>query len=405
MNADWEKDYPLLSDLSEKDLDDNSSLQKMLRLIGENKRVIDFGCATGYFSRLLCERGCEVIGVEVNPKAAKVAENYCNQVIIADLDFVSLNEILLEKISSEKFDVAVFGDVLEHLRNPWKVLKETQSLLKPEGYVIASIPNIAHGAIRLALLQGNFQYQPLGILDNTHLRFFTRKTVEQLFEDTGYLIDVIEPTKLPIYSNSNLIPAIEKHNFDKNITQEIEQDEDADTLQFVIRAYPVSLENKYANLSKQYREAVKKLIYYETEFDNLRVELEQSKNQFENKNSEFEQVMTQLQHTEKQLKEEKDYSYETKQELEKVKNKFGDNQVELEKTQIQLKQKQLQLDQHKNQLQQIQKQWEDNQIKLQQAHEGWEHCQQIIQAMETSKFWKLRETWFKLKRYLSLKVN
>lgn len=405
MNADWEKDYPLLSDLLEKDLDDNSSLKKMLCLVGENKRVIDFGCATGYFARLLYERGCEVTGVEVNPKAAKVAENYCKEVIVADLDFVSLNEILLEQTSSEKFDVAIFGDVLEHLRNPWKVLEETRKLLKPQGYVIASIPNIAHGAIRLALLQGNFQYQPLGILDNTHLRFFTRQTVEHLFVNTEYLIDTIESTKLPIYSNSDLIPAIEKQKFDNNITQEIEQDEDADTLQFVIRAYPLSLENKCANLSKQYAEAVKKLSNYENEFDNLQIELQQSKIQLENKNFEFEEVITRFNHTEKQLKEEKNNLHKTKQQLEKVKNKLADNQVELEKTQIQLKQEQLQLDQQKNQLQQIQQQWEDNQTQLQQAHGGWEHCQQIIKAMETSKFWKLREAWFKFKHSLGLKLK
>jgi len=405
MNADWEKDYPLLSDLLEKDLDDNSSLKKMLCLVGENKRVIDFGCATGYFARLLYERGCEVTGVEVNPKAAKVAENYCKEVIVADLDFVSLNELLLEQTSSEKFDIAIFGDVLEHLRNPWKVLEETRKLLKPQGYVIASIPNIAHGAIRLALLQGNFQYQPLGILDNTHLRFFTRQTVEHLFVNTGYLIDTIEPTKLPIYSNSDLIPAVEKQKFDNNITQEIEQDEDADTLQFVIRAYPQSLENKYANLSKQYGEAVKKLSDYETQFDNLRIELQQSKTQLENKNADFDKAAAQLQQTKTILKQEQKNLHNTKEELQQVKNKFEDYQVELEKTQIQLKQKQSQLEQQKNQLQQVQQQWEDNQIKLQEAHGGWEHCQQIIKAMETSKFWKLRGAWLKFKHSLGLKVE
>ena len=405
MNADWEKDYPLLSDLSEKDLDENSSLKKMLCLIEEDKRVIDFGCATGNFARLLCERGCEVTGVELNSKAANVAQKYCKEVIVADLDFISLNEHFSEQISDEKFDVAIFGDVLEHLRNPWKVLEETRKLLKPQGYVIASIPNIAHGAIRLALLQGNFQYQPLGILDNTHLRFFTRKTVEHLFEDTGYLIDAIESTKLPIYSSSDLIPAIEKHNFDTNITQEIEQDKDADTLQFVVRAYPLSLKNQCANLLKQYREAVKNLSDYETELDNLRLEIQQSNIQLENKNADFEKAMTLLQHTENELKEEQNNLYQVEVEFQKVKNELEDNQVELEKTQIQLKQEQSQFDQQKNQLQQIQQQWEDNQIQLQQAHGGWEYCQQIIRAMETSKFWKLREAWFKFKHYFALKVK
>ncbi len=405
MNADLEKDYPSLVNLSEIDLDDNSSLKKMLCLIGENKRVIDFGCATGYFARLLTNRGCEVIGVEVNPKAAKVAKKYCDKVIVADLDFVSLNDILSKHILDKKFDVAVFGDVLEHLRNPWKVLEETRNILELQGYVVASIPNIAHGAIRLALLQGNFEYKQLGILDNTHLRFFTRKTVEELFEDSGYLIDAIAPTKLPIYSNSELIPAIEKNNFDKNITYEIEQDEDADTLQFVIRAYPITLESKYTALHKQYFEVVEQLKKSETQLNNLRIELQESKFQFQAKHTEFERSQTQLHQTKIQLEDAEVQLQQTQVDFKEVQNQFQHNQRKLEETQNQLKRKQSELQQEQIQLQQIQQQWEDNQIKLQQAHAGWEHCQQIIQAMETSKFWKLRQSWFQFKHSVGLKAE
>ncbi len=128
LSDNWKKDYPSAQDITEEGLDENHSLKKMLRLVGENKRVIDFGCATGYFSQLLTRKGCRVTGIEINPDAAKVAELYCEQVIVADLDFVSVTEIL----PIHEFDVAVFGDVLEHLRNPWKMLEETQQLLKPE---------------------------------------------------------------------------------------------------------------------------------------------------------------------------------------------------------------------------------------------------------------------------------
>ncbi|MBF2014654.1 MAG: methyltransferase domain-containing protein [Rivularia sp. T60_A2020_040] len=389
MNCDREKDYPLLADLSETDLDDNSSLKKMLRLIGENKRVIDFGCATGYFARLLTNRGCEVIGVEVNSKAAKIAEQYCKQVIVADLDFVSLNDILSESILEEKFDIAVFGDILEHLRNPWKVLEETRNILNPQGYIIASIPNIAHGAIRLALLQGKFEYQPLGILDNTHLRFFTRKTVEQLFEDSGYIIDVIERTKLPIYSNSDLIPGVEKTHFDKNVTQEIEQDEDADTLQFVVRGYPVCLESKYAVLHKQYLEVNEQLRQSQIQQHNLQIELQESKIELQSTQTEFEKTQVQLKQTQAQLEKVQSQLQQTKIQVPEVENQLNSYRVKLKETQ--------------NQLQQIQQQWEDSQIKLQQAHSGWEHCQQIIKAMETSKFWKLRQRWFEIKNFVGLK--
>ncbi|MBV6623515.1 MAG: class I SAM-dependent methyltransferase [Rivularia sp. (in: Bacteria)] len=405
MSADWEKDYPALENFLEKDLDENSSLKKMLRLIGEQKRVVDFGCATGYFARLLNNRGCEVVGVEINSKAAKVARNYCEEVIIADLDFVSLDEIFSDKIAVEKFDVAVFGDILEHLRNPWQVLEETRKLLTPQGFVIASIPNIAHGAIRLALLQGNFEYKALGILDNTHLRFFTRKTVAQLFEESGYLVDVIEPTKLPIYANSDLIPIIDKNNFDINITNEIERDEDADTLQFVIRGYPVSLENKYSKLYKQYFEVVEELNNYRTQLDNLKVELHQSKSQLQVRNTEFEQNLTDLEQSQAQLQEEQNQLQQTQIQYQQLKNQLKKNRRKLEEAQNQFQQTQMQLEQQDLQLQQVQQHWQDNQIKLQEAHAAWEHCQQIIQAMETSKFWKLRTAWLNFKHYLFSKFE
>nr|WP_044292481.1 class I SAM-dependent methyltransferase [Rivularia sp. PCC 7116] len=405
MNADWEKDYPALENFLEKDLDENSSLKKMLRLIGKQKRVVDFGCATGYFARLLNNRGCEVVGVEINSKAAKVAQNYCEEVIVADLDFVSLDEILSDKIASEKFDVAVFGDILEHLRNPWKLLEETRKLLKPEGFVIASIPNIAHGAIRLALLEGNFEYKALGILDNTHLRFFTRKTVAQLFEDSGYLVDVIEPTKLPIYANSDLIPIIEKNNFDPNITNEIERDEDADTLQFVIRGYPISLENKYSKLYKQYLEVTEELNNYHTQLDNLQTDLQQSKLQLQVRNTEFEQNLTKLKQSQAKLQEEQNKLQQTQLQYQGVKNQLQETQRELEESQNQFQQAQTHLEQQENQLQQVQQYWQDNQLKLQEAHAGWEHCQQIIKAMETSKFWKLRTAWLNFKHSLGLKIK
>lgn len=366
MNTNWKKDYPLVSHLSEADLDENSSLKKMLSLVGENKRVIDFGCATGYFAELLTKRGCQVTGVEVNSKAAKVAEQYCEQVIVTDLDFVSLVEIL----PRQTFDVAVFGDVLEHLRNPWKVLEETRQLLKPEGYVVASIPNIAHGAIRLALLQGKFEYTELGILDSTHLRFFTCKTVAELFDSSGYFIDAMERTKLPIFSGSNWIPPIAQNSFDEKVVHEIEKDEEADTLQFVVRAFPLSLEGKYAALHQQYSQLVEQVEFSQTQLQEIHSELKRSQLQLQAK-------QTELEHSQAQLKQA---------------------QVETRNFASLLQQTQLEMTRSQSQLQQIQLLWEETQTKLQQAHAGWEHCQNMIKVMESSKFWKLRQAWFRLKR-------
>lgn len=279
--------------------------------------------------------------------------------VVADLDFVSLEEI----VPTHAFDVAVFGDILEHLRNPWRVLEATRQILKPEGYVVASIPNIAHGAIRLALLQGRFEYAQLGILDDTHLRFFTRQTVEHLFEQSGYCLEIIERTKLPIFAASPLIPAVNKADFSPEMVEQIEREPEANTLQFVVRAFPLTLEGKYAALEEKHSRTME--------------ELKRSQ-------AELESVQTQLSQTQQQL---------------------ARSQAQLLQTQTQLQQAQARWSETQTQYQQAQEEWGKTQTQLQQALQAWEESQNIIKAMETSKFWKLRKIWFKIKRVLGLKVD
>lgn len=370
MNNSKHKDYPLVLDLLEADLDENSSLKKMLRLVGDNKRVIDFGCATGYFGKLLSQRGCKVVGVEVNSQAAKIAEKYCDQVIVADLDFLALVDIL----PPQEFDVAVFGDVLEHLRNPWKVLAETRQLLKPEGYVVASIPNIAHGAIRLALLQGRFDYVELGVLDNTHLRFFTYKTVQELFVDSGYFIEAVERTKIPIFSGSTWIPSVDKDSFEPQVISNIQQDEDADTLQFVVMAFPLTLEGKYTCLEKQHSQLQKQLQESEIQLQQTQANLAGAEMDIKSREDELEKVYLELEKYQSQLKQ-------AQTELQHTEKQVAEYQSELEKIKLILQQ---------------------TQCNLQQAHQGWEYCQNLIHAMESSKFWQLRQAWFKLKQFVGL---
>ena len=403
MNNDWQKDYPSHQELNEKDLDDNSSLKKMLRLVGEGKRVIDFGCATGYFSQLLAKKGCTVTGVEINPEAAKFAEQYCEQVIVADLDFVSVTAIL----PKQAFDVAVFGDVLEHLRNPWKVVSEIRQLLKPEGYVVASIPNIAHGAIRLALLQGRFEYMDLGLLDNTHLRFFTRKSVEELFEGSGYFVETIERTKLPVISASTWVPRIDKNTFDPKIIEQIEQAAEADTFQFVVRAFPLSDNGKYAALKAQNAQLV--------------LELEQAQSQLHQSQTAWEQIQTQLHQTQVAWEQAQSQVHQTQAVLEQTQTQLHETQVAWEQAQSQLHETQVaweQIQSHNHhlqaelmqclekvsktqfQLQEKQTEIEQFQSQLQQTHTQAQQMQETIAAMQSSKFWKFRTFWFKLKKPL-----
>ncbi|MGB3683217.1 MAG: class I SAM-dependent methyltransferase, partial [Rubrobacteraceae bacterium] len=209
----------------------NSSQSLIVQLTGPGKRVLDVGTATGYVAKALVKRGCEVTGVEINPEAAEQAEEHCKRVIVGDIESMDL----AAELGDETFDVIVFGDLLEHLKEPLQTLERFKSFLNSEGYVISSIPNIAHGSVRLALLQGEFRYRTLGLLDDTHLRFFTLDSVKQLFADAGFLIDVLERTRLGIFATEI---EVDRDTVPEETLDRIRKDPEALTYQFVLTAYP-----------------------------------------------------------------------------------------------------------------------------------------------------------------------
>ena len=127
-------------------------------------------------------RSLSVVGVEPHPERAEHARREGLNVITGVYD-----EALAETIG--KFDCVLFADVLEHLVDPHDMLSKVKSSLTPDGRVLASIPNVAHWSVRLRLLIGNFDYKPTGIMDATHLRWFTRKSVRLLFEAAGYEVE------------------------------------------------------------------------------------------------------------------------------------------------------------------------------------------------------------------------
>jgi 2-polyprenyl-3-methyl-5-hydroxy-6-metoxy-1,4-benzoquinol methylase len=228
-----------------------SSHGYMLGMIGSGKRVLEFGCASGYMSELLARADCRVTGIEIDPKAAAEARNFCDEVIVADLDARPLVDLL----PATPFDVAVFGDVLEHLRDPWKMLDDTRAFLAPDGFAVLSVPNIAHGSVRLSLLRGNFDYTSEGLLDDTHLRFFTLKSLRELCLRAGYRIEAIERTKVPIFEAGHSHPNLDPADFDPAIVAAIAEDPDHDTLQFIIKAVPFDDRGKFDNAVDQYIEA------------------------------------------------------------------------------------------------------------------------------------------------------
>ncbi len=244
-----QKDYPAHTDIDESSLEPGSALAVMLGMVGERKRVLDLGCATGYLAKLLGKRQCDVVGIDKNAAAIEHARAFCTRALVADLDVTTLDEILGP---DERFDVIVFGDVLEHLRNPISVLQRAHDVLEDGGFVVVSVPNIAHGAIRLALLGGHFDYQELGILDDSHLRFFTAKTIDELLLEAGFNVEAMQRTTLPVFEASPLVPAVAREDYDPRIVAEIERDTESDSLQFVIKAKPITGEARYRAMSRRY---------------------------------------------------------------------------------------------------------------------------------------------------------
>jgi 2-polyprenyl-3-methyl-5-hydroxy-6-metoxy-1,4-benzoquinol methylase len=153
------------------------------------KRVLDVGCSAGYFGEALkAERpDTEVWGVEPNREAANLAKERLDNVING------LFDVAMPELAGQTFDAVVFNDVLEHLPDPERVLRDIRQILRPNGFVVASIPNILHFyQIMEILLEQDWRYRESGILDNTHLRFFTRKSIERMFSECGYSIERIE---------------------------------------------------------------------------------------------------------------------------------------------------------------------------------------------------------------------
>lgn len=207
----------------------NDSHALMLELIGPAPRVLDVGCATGYLAEALRSRGSTVSGIEFDPDAGRRALPFLEKLVVGDLDTLDL----AQEFAPATFDVIVFGDVLEHLKDPLSALRRARSLLAPGGAVVISIPNVAHGSLRLALLQGRWEYHDTGLLDRTHIRFFTRSTLLALLHDAGFVAvelrrTVVDPLGAEIRVDRDQLPA--------GAVEWLQGQPDADTYQFVLRA-------------------------------------------------------------------------------------------------------------------------------------------------------------------------
>ena len=167
------------------DPDSDHAGAQILRLIGKSKDVLEIGAGPGSIARPLVELGgCRVTALEIDPRSVSILKKFCEHVVQADLNDPSW----AKGLPRAKFDAVVIADVLEHLYDPWSTLRQARDLVNDEGCVIISIPHASHAGIIACLLAEDFRYDDCGLLDKTHIRFFSMKNVQDLFEGAGLKI-------------------------------------------------------------------------------------------------------------------------------------------------------------------------------------------------------------------------
>jgi 2-polyprenyl-3-methyl-5-hydroxy-6-metoxy-1,4-benzoquinol methylase len=200
------------------------------RMVGSGHRVLDVGGATGALGRALTAAGNTVTVLDQQPEAVAMAADGNHRALVVDVETTALNEMF----GDERFDVVVLADVLEHMRDPAPVLRAVTTLLAADGRIIISIPNITHIDARLMLLEGRWDLRETGLLDATHLRWFTWSTLMQLVHDAGLAVgDVRRVIREP--GATNLGVDLARH--DHALIERIATDPDAITYQFVISCH------------------------------------------------------------------------------------------------------------------------------------------------------------------------
>ena len=212
------------------DLDNwRSTHTKVIKSVGENKTILEVGCASGYMSKVLKEKfGATVYGIELDPEDAERAKGFCKEVVTGNIEELDL----AEHFEANQFDVVLFADVLEHLNDPEKAIKKVKPYVKES--IVVSIPNISHASIIYELFEGKFDYTDLGLLDCTHKTFFTKESFTELLHKCGFKavsVDTvfIEPENTEKHTNVSQFP--------DEVVQYVDSLPESKAYQYVFKAY------------------------------------------------------------------------------------------------------------------------------------------------------------------------
>lgn len=199
--------------------------------------VLEIGCATGRMGELIKQGGHRVTGIELNPVSAAQAQQRLDEVFQG-----SVEEFLAQR-ELRQFDAVLMGDVLEHLPEPEATLKSLATNLGNNACLVLSVPNVAHGALRAALLAGHWEYSSVGLLDVTHLHFFTYRSILQTLQRAGWSVEAVGAT----YQNPRMVNQhyqLGASTLALNVVTALVQAEESEVFQILVRARPSNPERQ-----------------------------------------------------------------------------------------------------------------------------------------------------------------
>ena len=337
------------------ELDENTSHRIILSQITPGSTVLECGCASGYMTRYMKERlEANVSIIEQNPSDYDKAREYAVDGICADLE----DEEWSDFFQGRTFDFILFADVLEHLRNPEEVLRRAVDLLREDGTIIASIPNVAHADIIINQLNGRWNYTPLGLLDNTHIHFWAEKNLDDLFRQAGLTVVEKDYTILPPFTTEQ--KSIDKTEDLLSAIHTLCHQPYADVYQFVYRAKKtacvrergLSCTNHYAErhlkywveplCCSEYQENQNRLTAQNTELEaqncELTKQLEQQKIQestIRDQQASIEQLTEQSQTQEQTIQDQQAYIEQLTEQSQKQEQTIQDRQAYIEQLEAQ----------------------------------------------------------------------
>ena len=201
----------------------------------ESKKIIEVGCSSGALAREFkkISADCRWLGIEIDSTYTELAKRYCDECMTLDIE-TATSEFWDQ---TKNADCWIFGDTLEHLKDPWSILKQIRSTIATTGSVVTCIPNVQHWSIQARLSIGDFRYEKSGLLDQTHLRWFSRQTMIEMFNKTGFHVESGMPRIFNEPNREVFLPIIEQMAMAAGADPKIAV-ADALPLQYVIRAVP-----------------------------------------------------------------------------------------------------------------------------------------------------------------------